>query len=313
MTDFTKKLTDLMMSNLQSENANPQDMLDELSQLLAEISNAGAIPPEQLEKITAQLETLTAQQSQMQLAFASGDQNRFNAALKQQDETLGFDSAPEPEIFDALEDNDISAIKSALKDWDVNERHGQHDKTVLYDAVSNMFGVSLEVIDLLLDAGADPRKGLTHTGVLHGLGFGRYDGVPPEALAERIARCINLGADIEERSENLQWTPLHTALTEWNEEASKALLLAGADPNARAGTDNNACTAGQTCLDMVLSEPELFEMLLDHGADPLAENAQGVAVQYYIESHLAEDSDYGDFRAGLEANLAALHRRARPS
>lgn len=310
MTDFSKKLNDMLLTHVLSGKTNQQDMLAELGGLLDEIGTAGALSDQQLEQIKAQLGSLQTQQ--MQAAIASGNQDKIDAAIREQGESMGLDQEPRPEIFDALEDNDIPAIKSALEGWDVNARHGQFDKTALYAAVSNMFGVSLEVIDLLLDAEADPRKGLTQTGVLHGLGFGRYDAVDPNALAKRIQRCVTLGADIEERSENLQWTPLHTALTEWNEEASKALLLAGADPNARAGSDNGACTAGQSCLEMVTAQPVLFEMLLDHGADPLATNAQGKTVRDQIEAWLAETED-GDFDAELQANLATLNQRARPS
>ncbi|MEO0944634.1 MAG: hypothetical protein AAFY06_07290, partial [Pseudomonadota bacterium] len=111
----------------------------------------------------------------------------------------------------------------------------------------NMFGVSLAVVTFLLDAGADPKVGLgTNSNVLHGLGFGRCDGVAPEALAEVIVRCVGLGADIEQRSNRLGWTPLITAASEWNPVAVEALLLAGADITARAGEVEGVCFAGET-------------------------------------------------------------------
>jgi len=286
MTDHSKKLIDMLIANMLSGSANPQDLISDITGFLDELGEAGALPAEQLET--------------------------FKAEFAEQRDTLGYDLEPQPEIFDALEDNDIPAIKTALKNWEVNARHGEFDKTALYAAVSNMFGTSLEVIDLLLDAGADPRKGLTHTGVLHGLGFGHHDEIAPEDLAARIRRCVSLGAILEERSENLEWTPLHTALNEWNEVASKALLLAGADPNTRAGVNNRACTSGQSCLEMVVAEPVLFEMLLDHGADPSATNPQGTTVRDGIKTWL-NDCDDAEIRADLESCLAALDAREQPS
>ena len=140
---------------------------------------------------------------------------------------------PQPEIFDAIEDCDVKAVRSALQNWDINQAYGQYETTALYYAVSCMHETSLDVINVLLDAGADPRKGLTQTNVLHGLGFANLKGIQPEELAKVVQRCIELGADIEERSPRLQWTPLITAVSEWNPIATEALLLAGANIRAR--------------------------------------------------------------------------------
>lgn len=65
------------------------------------------------------------------------------------------DLTPYPAIFDAIEDQDRAAITDALKTWDINEGVGEHQSTALYHAMAHSFGVSLDVMHLLLDGGAD--------------------------------------------------------------------------------------------------------------------------------------------------------------
>lgn len=156
--------------------------------------------------------------------------------------------APNPDIFDAIEDCDADAVRAALADWDINQQIGEFDSSALYHAMSCMFGVSLEVITLLLDAGADPRKGLGDTNVLHGLGFANLKDIAPQDLAVVIRRCVDLGADIEQRSDTLHWTPLITAVSEWNPVATEALLMAGARIEARAGDVEGVCFSGADVL-----------------------------------------------------------------
>ncbi|MFK7937810.1 MAG: hypothetical protein AB8B82_00405 [Roseovarius sp.] len=156
--------------------------------------------------------------------------------------------SPQPDLFDAIEDCDVEAVRAALAGWGINEQVGEFDSSALYHAMSCMFGVSLEVINLLLDAGADPRKGLGDTNVLHGLGFANLDGIAPEELAVIIKRCVALGADIEQRSDTLHWTPLITAVSEWNPIATEALLMAGAKIDARAGDVDGVCFSGADVL-----------------------------------------------------------------
>ena len=159
------------------------------------------------------------------------------------------DYVPNPPIFDAIDDGDVAAVEDALKSWEVNATHGEFDSTALYHAMSCMFGVSLPVVGLLLDRGADPSLGLGRSSnVLHGLGFGQCNDLRPEDLSAIIRRCMSLGADIEQRSNKLGWTPLITAASEWNPVAVEALLLAGADIHARAGEVDGVCFSGEPAL-----------------------------------------------------------------
>ena len=221
-------------------------------------------------------------------------------------EEMSLTLEPEPEIFDAIQEGDAAGVTAALKTWDVNAQHGQFAKTALYEAVSGFGDCSLEIATLLLDAGADPRKGLGKTNVLHGLGFGRWQGEDLQALATFVQRCVALGADIEERSDNLQWTPLMTALNEWEAVAVEALLVAGADPNAKAGVANEACTAGQSCLEMALCEPTLIELLLQYGASP-------ALCQVEARLRAWRDRDNGEFVSDLVKCQTLIDRRRLPS
>lgn len=176
------------------------------------------------------------------------------------DDMLDGDREPEPEIFDAIESGDVESVRAALRSCDVNARYGKYHATALYRAVSG-FDVSLDVINALLDAGADPRKGLSDGNVLHGMGFGRFGEIKPEDLCVVIRRCVSRGADLEERSGNLYWTPLITAVSEWNPIATEALLLAGADIQARAGEVEGVCFSGSGVLDFAEGDDDTMAVL----------------------------------------------------
>ena len=171
------------------------------------------------------------------------------------------DFEPQPEIFEAIEDCDIEAVRAALTTWEINRTFGEYESTALYHAMSCSSGFSLEVINLLLDSGADPNKGLTDTNVLHGLGFARLQGVSPDDLAAVVRRCVDLGADIEQRSNTLRWTPLITAASEWNPVATEALLLAGADITARSGEVEGVCYSGSDCLAFAEGDEETVAVI----------------------------------------------------
>ena len=73
---------------------------------------------------------------------------------------------PNPPIFDAIDDGDVNAVREELERWKVNMRVGPFQSTALYHAMSNSLGFSLDVVTLLLDAGADPNKGLSRTAAM---------------------------------------------------------------------------------------------------------------------------------------------------
>ncbi len=233
--DFQLRLTDFMMSQVTSGPGNTAEAEALRKDLDAAIAAYGDDMPE-LQQLANQLDLLKAVASDPDLASKMAED-----AMK--------DYVPNPPIFDAIDDGDLAAVETALADWGIHDTHGEYKATALYHAMSCMFGVSLPIVRLLLDRGADPSRGLgTTSNVLHGLGFGRCDGLDPQDLAAVITRCVGLGADLEQRSDRLGWTPLITAASEWNPVAVEALLLAGADISARAGEVDGVCFAGQTAL-----------------------------------------------------------------
>lgn len=229
--EFQTRLTDFMVSQVTAGPGNTAEAEALRKDLDALIAAHGADMPE-LQQLADQLDLLK------NVATDPGLAARIAEEAMQ-------DYVPNPEIFDAIDNGDIDAIKAALSDWDINATHGEFECTALYQAMSNMFGVSLPVVTLLLDAGADPKLGLGEdSNVLHGLGFGRCDDIAPEELAAVIKRCVALGADIEQTSNKLGWTPLITAASEWNAVAVEAFLLAGADIDAKAGELDGVCFSG---------------------------------------------------------------------
>lgn len=164
-------------------------------------------------------------------------------------------------LFDAIETGDLSTIRAALEGCDVNARLGKFGETALYHAVTDMEGMSLDVVHLLLDEGADPNKGLTDNNVLNGLGFGRTHHLAPEDLARFVMRCVDLGAALEERTSKLGWTPLITAVSEWEPVATEALLMAGADIHARAGDTGHGCFSGASVWDFAQGDDDTLAVL----------------------------------------------------
>ena len=232
IADFQNRLTDFMISQMTQGPGNTAEAQALRAELDEAIKAYGDQMPE-LRDLATQLDLL-----------AEVAQNPELAAQIAENATKEYE--PNPKIFDAIDDGDLDAVKAALTSWDVNATHGEFECTALYQAMSNMFGVSPPMAHLLLDAGADPKVGLgTSSNVLHGLGFSRCDGVTPEDLAKVITRCVALGADIEQRSNRLGWTPLITAASEWNPVAVEALLLAGADIDAHAGEVEGVCFSGE--------------------------------------------------------------------
>jgi ankyrin repeat protein len=114
---------------------------------------------------------------------------------------------------------------------------------------------SLRILDMLLDAGADPN--------VHG-SFGR---TPLHTAAEdgRLAlarKLIAAGADVEARDELGERTPLHLAVANGSPQVAAELLAAGADVNSQ---DANGMTPLKIAVQNA-NEP-LVELLLQAGSE----------------------------------------------
>lgn len=98
------------------------------------------------------------------------------------------------------------------------------------------------------------------------------------AEALEVARCLEVGADLDARSAG-GWTPLHTAALYSEFAVIKTLIDAGADPNARS-KDGRTPLHMAADLDKYMAhdhnrDPEVTRALLEAGADPNARNSGG--------------------------------------
>jgi ankyrin repeat protein len=90
------------------------------------------------------------------------------------------------------------------------------------------------------------------------------------------------------------FTPLHLAAFAHNAPAARALLDAGADPDAFSTASFARVTPLGTCA--FANEPEVARLLLEHGADPsLAEREGGTPLE------VARANGYDELAALLEA------------
>ena len=110
---------------------------------------------------------------------------------------------------------------------------------------------------------------------------------------------ISLGADPRQGLDDTGETPLHNALCKAGRphfgRTVRLLLERGADPNARTLADRetsafmrDARTKGETPLHRAaaFAAPETIQMLLDHGADRQARDAQGESPLSWASWHL---------------------------
>lgn len=134
-----------------------------------------------------------------------------------------------------------------------------------------------EAIELLLDAGASPRRPAGETGspLHHAVEVG--DTAICALLIERGA-CVNDWSSLR------SYAPLHFAIERRMVECIKLLLENGADPNDKVGDYFYQKYRPISPLFLAVREgtPEIVELLLDHGADP-EDHAKGFTTLYQVE------------------------------
>lgn len=295
-------------------------MMDEVMGLMTELETSCTVLSPAIESLVQQMMQMKALALSTDAALKSGDPEAAAGLLDNIKGITGMDYADDPplgdaaqKVFDAIQDGDVAALKTALVGFDVNAGHGTYGSTPLYAALSD-FEPSRDVIQTLLAHGADPALGLIgDSNVLHGAAFGSYDDWDQQDVNDIVASCCAArGGLLEVRTPKLGWTPLHTALMESNAELAIACLVNGADPNAHFGTTNPPTYgSGDTPLHAILYQPDLVAILLDHGADPTQTNAAGQTVIEACAAELSEARE-SDFAAKVQASLDLITARKSP-
>lgn len=185
--------------------------------------------------------------------------------LSKADRRLKLSDAPnvmhtDPEntwTVDAISRGDIEAIRQRVAEdaTYLSERDFQGD-TPLETAVA---AGNLEVVEFLLDAGADPNADVDDgcTSLLTAVSNNHADSL------EIMRRLLSAGAKIDERGMN-GWTPLHAAAASGDVEKARMLIQLGAEVDCRKDIDG-----GETPLMEAAFHgcPEMVSFLLGAGAD----------------------------------------------
>lgn len=172
-------------------------------------------------------------------------------------------------IAEALVEGDIGRVRtlSAAADSAALAALGDRRVTLLQWA---LFNRSLDGMQVLLDAGADPAQpGMDGDTVVHFACMLEE----PQFLQALLAH----GADPNVANADTGAAPLRAALMTEREEQFRILLAAGADPD-------HADYMGNTPLHVtgLINEPQRALDLLKAGADPVRRNAQDVTFQRYL-------------------------------
>lgn len=317
----SKAIADALLNNLKNDDlasvSGAANLMGDMQSILADaLGNGMELPPEMADLMeqTNQMTELARQMAEMEAAGDIEGMTRLTAEFSKI--APGPDYTPDTyapaiqAVFDAIDYCDVDALLAALPGVDLNEGHGQFNKTPLYDAVAGI-DPSLAIINVLLDHGADPKLGLIGDSTpLHGAAFTHFRDFSVADLVAMIKRFQSLGADIEAPTTSYGWTPLHAALMETNEKLLEALLLCGADPHAPFGPQSMPCfTRGSLPVHQAMYQPALMRILLAHGADPAVCDSAGRTVAELIEGEL-HSSTYEDGKPSLRASLDIVQARS---
>lgn len=216
-------------------------------------------------------------------AMQSGDFERLEVlsqqvkALEDHDIDL-VDPAEKHALADleqAIEAGDLEAARDiVMTGLDLNQVNGDGGLTPLEAAIA-VQNYAPEMVEMLLEKGADPNfqavSGMAPLQLLVGY---MHSNPTVEQRTETARLLVKYGADTELRNAR-GWTPLANAVKSGTLEEMQALLMVGADPNMlfddMAMPEHMRNTRLIAC---AIEDPEKVDMLIDFGADPLA-NCEG--------------------------------------
>lgn len=176
---------------------------------------------------------------------------------------------PQQRLYAAIMRDSASGVKAAIKAGaDVNFIHKSKyiNAYSLRPLCQAILQASPRVVKILLDAGADPKKGTDRTQPLHlaasAIGWG-------EAFC---AMLINSGAKVNAKNKR-GCTPLHFAAFAHNMPAAKLLANMGAKIDARDDDGTTPLFCAIASLDDNWKKiVEIVRFLLDNGANPDSDN-----------------------------------------
>jgi ankyrin repeat protein len=145
-------------------------------------------------------------------------------------------------------------------------------RTLLLAAIGNGY---IDVIQMLLSAGADPNQKSSHGEVPIIVACDKYN-----PSTEMIQLLIENGVNIDEQND-VGKTALHISAAEDKFEVVKLLLSHGANPNVQ---DENGNTP------LVFSGFKMSNLLIEHGADESIKNNNG-----HTYGEVTDDELYGGF------------------
>lgn len=183
------------------------------------------------------------------------------------DATQAFSDSRTAELAAAATSGDAERVNALVRSGaNVNTR-GDKNVTLLQWALLHKSTAGMEA---LLAAGADPTQlGMDNDTVVH-LAAMANDPKYLELLLKH-------GADPNARNGVTRATPLVSALIGEREIQFRALLAAGADPNAADRTGNTPLHQAAK-----INEPQRVLDLLKAGADPNAANVTGATFQHFL-------------------------------
>ena len=196
--------------------------------------------------------------------------------------SMGLDAAEPEEILPDLYADIASGHPGAIEAFigsgeDPNLPRGEDQHTALLAALDAP-NRRLEQIEKLLQAGADPM-------VIHcfgdnalswAAGYHHPDTVDADSETALMARLAALGVDPNHVTQVGNWTVLHRAIVQGDAARVNGMLAAGADPGIPVLANYMPeKLAHFTCAMLAAPKPEVLQVLIDRGLDPLLPDGLG--------------------------------------